>query len=186
MVTDEHDSRLLSRLRETRPARALVPLARRAINVCVEQYLKIDTDAHAPVDAPGGGHFADSNDYAALDYPLVAMSIAAMDLRPDDVVYEIGCGLGRVLCVMARQRVRKCVGVELSPALAAGARLNLSRVRGRRAAAVQVIAGDAAFVDYGEATAIYMFNPFGQTTMAAVLERIGASLQAAPRRIRIM
>lgn len=173
------------RCRSTRVVKASVQTVRRAIDTITEATLRIDTSEQESPNASGGGAFHDSNYYAALDYPLLWRYLATLRLQPDDVAVEIGCGLGRALCAMARWPVKKCVGVELSESLAERARANVNRLRGRRSP-VEVIAGDAAFVDYSEGTAFYLFNPFGATTMQIVLDRIRESVVANPRRLRLL
>lgn len=174
-----------ARCRRTPLARAGVQALRRAIDALAERALRIDTSEEESRDASGAGAFGDSNYYSALDYPLLWRYLAEIELRPDDVAFEVGCGMGRALCAMARRRVRKVVGVEFSEPLALRARENVARLRGRRSP-VEVLAADAAFVDYSEGTVFYLFNPFGPTTMQIVLDRIHESVGARPRRVRLL
>ena len=160
-----------------------VRLARRLIDGCAERYLRIRTTGSTK--DRGSGHHRDSNQYEPLDYPFLLKCLAALDLREDDVVFEIGCGMGRVLSILARRRIRKCIGVELCENLADRARANLATLRGRRAP-VEVLTADAAFVDYSEGTVFYIFNSFGPTTWQAVLERIRAGVAQNPRTIRLI
>ncbi|MFG0242158.1 MAG: methyltransferase domain-containing protein [Phycisphaerales bacterium JB054] len=99
--------------------------------------------------------------------------------------YEVGCGLGRVVCDVARRRVERVVGIELCAELASVAELNASRVRGRLAS-VEIRTGDAAEAVYDGGTVYFMFNPFGAATMSAVMDRIRESLERDPRQIRIV
>lgn len=159
-------------------------LVRRLIDSSVETYLRIDTTGNT-ADRGGGVH-GDSNHYEPLDYPLLRKCLKAMELNADDVVYEIGCGMGRPLALFARRRIAKCVGVELSESLANRAKENMRTLRGRRAGGVEVMATDAVLVDYSDGTAFYIFNSFGPTTLAAVLDRIRAGMIERPRPIRII
>ena len=174
-----------ARCRQTPVARAGVQALRRTIDALAERALRIDTSEEEPRTASGAGAFGDSNYYSALDYPLLWRYLAEIELKPDDVAFEIGCGLGRALCAIARWRVRKVVGVEFSERLAVRARENVARLRGRRSP-VEVLAADAAFVDYTEGTVFYLFNPFGPTTMQIVLDRIHESVRSNPRRVRLL
>ena len=175
---------LWGRFRKSGLGRSAMQFVRRAIDNTVESYLRIDTTGNT-TDRGGGVH-GDSNHYEPLDYPLLRRCVKALDLRPDDVVYEIGCGMGRALALFARRRIAKCVGVELSERLAERAKKNMETLRGRRAWDLDVITGDAALVDYGDGTAFYIFNSFGPTTLHTVLERIRSSTKDRPRRIRII
>jgi precorrin-6B methylase 2 len=80
-----------------------------------------------------------------------------------DVVMDIGCGMGRVLCVFARRRLKKCIGIEFSGELAGIAERNARALRGRRAP-IEIRIGDAAEADYTEGTIFWIYNPFGERT----------------------
>src|SRR4029453_3693274 len=86
--------------------------------------------------------------------------------------------------MFARTSVRKCIGIEFAPELAAKAQANAASLRGRRAP-IEVRIGDAAACDYSDGTIFWLNNPFGAATLSAVMGRIGESLQASPRRIQI-
>lgn len=106
--------------------------------------------------------------YEPLQYSVIEAVDANLPVDEHDVIYDLGCGLGRMVCHFAAKNVRRVVGVEYDSALAKGARLNIDRMKGRRAPA-QVIEGDAATVDYSDATIAFMYNPFGPDTMRRVL-----------------
>ena len=161
------------------------PLARRLIDGCVERHLNIRTAGAWGDRSIGQGYFGDGRHYEPLDYPLLARCLKALELKEDDTVFEIGCGMGRVVCLLARRRIRKCVGIELSEELAGRARANVAALRGRRSP-VEILAADAAFADYSEGTAFYLFNSFGPRTLETVLERIRATLDGNPRRVRFV
>ncbi|MGE5538055.1 MAG: class I SAM-dependent methyltransferase [Gemmatimonas sp.] len=129
--------------------------------------------------------FADDNGYEPAKYPAIRTCLNAARLSDDDVFFDIGCGMGRVLCMAARRPVRKCVGVEFMPSLAAVAERNATGVRGRRSA-VEVWQGDATTFDYGEGTVFFMYNPFREPTMRRFTERLRQSVMMRPRRIRIV
>jgi precorrin-6B methylase 2 len=107
-------------------------------------------------------------------------------LKPSekDIVFDIGCGMGRILCVMARWPVRKCVGIEISTEYVERARQNAKRLRGHKAP-IEIIVADATNADYFGGTIYCLFNPFGTKTLEVVLERIHQSVIKSPRRIRV-
>lgn len=170
--------------RKSGVGKSAIRVVRRAIDATVETYLRIDTTGNTT--ERGGGIHGDSNHYEPLDYPLLRRCVKALELRTEDVVYEIGCGMGRPLAMFARRPIAKCVGVELSQLLANRAKENMRTLRGIRAGTVEVTASDAVLVDYSDGTAFYIFNSFGPTTLAAVLERIRAGTIDRPRRVRII
>ena len=83
-----------------------------------------------------------------------ALSLARVG--PCDVIYDLGCGDGRVVVIAARDfGVRKAVGVELDEALATIASLR-AREEGV-ADRVEIIEGDMFSVDVSEATVVYIY-----------------------------
>ena len=69
-------------------------------------------------------------DILAPDFPspqeVVELMLTAARLKPDEVVYDLGCGDGRIVITAARKFKAKAVGVELSARLV---KLASSRVR---------------------------------------------------------
>lgn len=90
-------------------------------------------------------------------------------LRPVDVLYDVGCGDGRVLIAAAKRYGCRCVGIEIDEEVA-----DLARVRCYRAGfgpdRIRIITGDAADYELTGATYVYLF----QTTevLARVVPRI--------------
>jgi SAM-dependent methyltransferase len=91
--------------------------------------------------------------------------------KPDDVVFELGCGKGRALCHFARCHVRRVVGIEISKFLSEIAKSNAQSLR-RPHAPIEILNMDVATAYLGEGTIFYMFNPFGAKTLKNVLENI--------------
>lgn len=127
----------------------------------------------------------DNFHYATIDYWNVRKIVRALKPGPDDVFYDIGSGMGRILCVMARHPLRKCVGVELSEPLCQIARRNAPKLRGRKAP-IEIVCADAATADLADGTIYFMFNPFGPETLRDTLENIRNSLSKKPRPIRVV
>ncbi|GLC42722.1 hypothetical protein PLESTB_001131600 [Pleodorina starrii] len=96
--------------------------------------------------------------YVAPFYPTPDAVISrVLDLTatgPGDVLYDLGCGDGRVLLAAARRGAR-CVGYELDPQLAADAEAAASAAG--LAARVRVVRADAAAADVREATVIALY-----------------------------
>lgn len=144
--------------------------------------------AEARLNVKTGGVYRDPANpdscCSTLSYRSVHAVLQFLELGPDDVFVDVGCGKGRVVCCAARRPLRRVVGIENNPEAARAARTNAARLRGRRAP-VTILEADARTVDYGEATALYLFNPFGAEVLRAVLARLAASLAAEPRALRI-
>ena len=64
--------------------------------------------------------------------------------------------------------MRQVIGLECDAAMADSARENIRRLRGRRSATL-IVTADAAAADFGETTAIVLFNPFGPATVRSML-----------------
>jgi SAM-dependent methyltransferase len=114
--------------------------------------------------------------YEPISYAALSRVSRALALKPSDLIYDIGCGMGRAICYFARQNIKGSIGVELDPDLASVAKRNIARMRGRRAFA-QAHTADAADHGYADATAVFLYNPFGAEVMRAVLDRIDRDRQ---------
>lgn len=127
----------------------------------------------------------DSFWYESKSYYLNWLYLRPARLRKDDVVYDIGCGAGRLLFVAALSGVKRCVGLELSEKLSTLARRNVANIRCVRTP-IEIRQADAAAEDYSEATVFLLCNPFGAGTLGTVLDRIAESFASNPRTIRFV
>jgi precorrin-6B methylase 2 len=107
-----------------------------------------------------------------------------LQLAPGDVLVDVGSGMGRAVCVAASCRIAEAAGVEIEPELHAIAERNATRVR-RRRSPIALHCASATDFDYGAATVLWIFNPFGPSTMEVVLDRLKDSLERRPRAVRI-
>jgi predicted RNA methylase len=123
--------------------------------------------------------------YATIGYQHVREILRVVSPGPEDVFYDIGCGMGRILCVAAQQPVRKCVGVELQEPLCQIARRNAASLRGRKAP-IEIVCRDATTADLSDGTIYFMFNPFGPETLRDTLANIRGSLSQNPRDIKVV
>ena len=122
--------------------------------------------------------------YMALSYRDNIRILKKVNLTKDDVFVDIGCGKGRMLCCSALFNVREAIGIEQSPDLCAIARSNAARMRGRKAP-ITIIQAAAQEFDYRRGTVFYLYNPFDQSVLGEVLEKIRCSLDETRRPIRI-
>jgi precorrin-6B methylase 2 len=150
----------------------------------IDRMLDIDTVSLPVKTIDHPTKFGDS--HSNIPYSYLKLWSYSNWLKPssDDIVFDIGCGAGRILCFFARQPVRKCVGIEVSTDYAQRARQNAKQLRGRKAP-IEIRICDATEADYSEGTIYCLFNPFGTKTLQAVLERIHKSVRKYPRRIQI-
>lgn len=174
--------RIASRLTRWRMLHSTINAARDSRTALIDRLLNIHTTGYR--ESPTGATFADSIYYGANDYLLLRKLIKPLRLAPDDVVFEVGCGMGRTVCAFARKNIKKCVGIEIDQTLAAITAENARTLRGRKAL-IEIHAVDAALADYTQGTIFWFNNPFGAQTMAAVMRAIELSLQAHPRSIQV-
>jgi len=126
--------------------------------------------------------------YEVVNYVSLDSMFASISVDPDrDVFLDYGCGKGRAIVAAAIRPFRRVIGVELSPELAAIARDNLRRADQHfRSRDVQIFVENATeFVVPPDVNVIFLFNPFSDYVMSAVLQRVSDSLAAFPRSIRI-
>lgn len=81
-------------------------------------------------------------------------------LKPDEVVYDLGCGDGRVLVIAAREFGARAVGIEIGPAQCAAAwlRAALSGAKDR----VRVRWGNFYRADLKDADVVFAYLTSGQ------------------------
>jgi len=165
----------------------IVHIARRLRANVIDKRLNINTlpPPDRYLSSESSTLFGDAIEYQVVDYQLLRRYIEPVQVGPDDVLIDIGCGMGRVLCIFSRKGVRKCIGIEFSGELARIAERNAHSLRGRHAP-IEIRIGDAVEADYSEGTIFWIYNPFGEQTMHVVLSRIGESLSRSPRRIQIV
>lgn len=131
-------------------------------------------------------HFADPVHYEPIDYASALYALACCQLTKRDVFYDLGAGLGRVICLAAALgRARRCVGVEVSPELVSHARRNATSLR-LRGAPVDIRCTDVVGADLGGGSVYFLFNPFGPDTLAEVVQAIHRNVVENRRPVRIL
>ena len=99
----------------------------------------------------------------------------ATHLRPDDVVYDLGAGLGHVVILVALLAGVDARGIELEPTYVAHAERT---ARALGLANARFTCADAREAPFADATAIFMYTPFRGAMLAQVLDRL-------PRGVRL-
>jgi len=111
------------------------------------------------------------------------------EVGDEDVFVDYGSGMGRVVYQAAAQYpFKRVIGVELSEELNAIARENIDRNRPRlRCQAVELLTSDAlGFEVPPDVSIAFFFNPFTGELFASVIDRLLASYDRHPRRLRII
>lgn len=94
---------------------------------------------------------------AILSTPIEAVDVmlAALKLTPDDLLYDIGCGDGRILIRAVQRYGCTALGIEIDPAKAAVASKNVRK--SSAAGRIRITVGDARKFDLDKATAVTMY-----------------------------
>ena len=122
-----------------------------------------------------GAHETANSDYRWMDVVFEGQ------LRPDDVLVDVGCGWGRVInwWLNAGAGLR-IVGLELDPEVASAARSRLGKHP-----RVTILTGDAVANLPADGTLFYMYNPFDAAVMTRFRDRM-LSLFRGRRDVRIV
>lgn len=123
--------------------------------------------APSPAQSNYGGPFVPT----PMD--IVQRMLDLADVRPADVVYDLGSGDGRLVIEAARRHGARGVGVELDPVLVQRARTaaHAAKVADR----VRFIEGDALLADVREASVVTVY------LLPALLAQLGPKLRAELR-----
>lgn|GEM_PF-4707928 len=110
-------------------------------------------------------------------HPLVLRkALKSLDITPEDVFIDIGCGKGRALVEAARFPFKRLVGIDLIASHITIARSNLEKA-GHRGS--ELIQGDALQISYPQdATICFLFKPFPEEVICDCLLRLKGSLRA--------
>ncbi len=163
----------------------LVRWARESRTRLIDSRLGVETSSWGYRDKKLRTRHDDACGYVATDYSLLRRVISRASITREDVVYDLGCGKGRAVCVLGRMRLKKVIGVEFDESLARIARSNVAALRKRRSP-IEIAHADAATLDYSDGSVFFLFHPFGEDTLSSVLESIHRSLERFPRTIRVI
>jgi hypothetical protein len=95
-------------------------------------------------------------------------------IKPDDVFYDLGSGLGQVLMLVNLLSGAKAKGIEFEPAYCNYARQCARRLNLKQ---VEFINLDVRDVDYSDGTIFFMYTPFKGKLLGEVLEKLRAESQ---------
>ncbi|OGR00489.1 MAG: hypothetical protein A2511_04420 [Deltaproteobacteria bacterium RIFOXYD12_FULL_50_9] len=135
----------------------------------------------------------ENKEHGSFYQPTMALSfnrlLAAIPLPPESVLVDFGCGKGRVLLLAVLRGIKKAVGIEFSPELCEIARNNVRIVEQATGSIldISVIEGDVTHYEIeDDQNVFFLFNPFDDVVLAAVVKNIQESLQRKPREIAII
>lgn len=126
--------------------------------------------------------------YMPASYDLLLDVFATTAIKNTNHFLDIGCGKGRVLCVAATLGVQKLSGIDLSKKFCEIAGTNLEKIKAQGYIFEWRLYNNDAFyfaIEH-DIDCIFLFNPFDEVVMSAVIENIENSLQEFPRRLTII
>jgi SAM-dependent methyltransferase len=136
--------------------------------------------------------YGDGHHYKPIDRRLMNEALRAVDIDPADSTFvDLGCGKGRALVVAAEFGWRRLVGVEYDPELAARAQENVDSYSRRTLSSpdlsIEIIEGDAAnYEPPAGQFLLFMYNPFGERTVGAVIDRVIQSWKSDRRPVAVV
>lgn len=114
-------------------------------------------------------HSAEMVPYQPTPARHVLDLITALNLSSDDVLVDLGSGLGHVPLLVSILTESRAVGVEFQPAYVACAQESARKLKLSR---VKFIAGDARGADLSIGTVFYLFSPFNGSILSDMLQRL--------------
>ena len=178
--------RVVDNFRTIGVRRAVAIYGERIAEEVRERRLGINTQGDVPgreLSSDPACHCYQVVNYSSLDSVFGYLSIDPIH----DVFLDYGCGKGRAVVVAATHSFRRVIGIDFAPSLADIARTNLRRAeRHLRCRDVEIVTENAMnYIVPEDVNVLFLFNPFSEHVMDAVLERIRDSLATARREISI-
>ncbi len=140
-------------------------------DAAVEDHLGIA--AESPSSTPPGEHLIG---YHASGVAPVVRMLMEVPVVADDVVVDLGAGLGKVVMLARLLTGATARGIELQPALVARAR----EAAARRGLDVGFTSGDVRDADLDDGTVFFLYVPFTGPVLAEVLRRLQAVASRRP------
>lgn len=109
-----------------------------------------------------------AHDIGNADYDDLTILFAELDVTPEDVLVDVGCGKGRSTNWFLSRFPRNTIyAIELDPDIFAATAKRL-----RKHANAKMLCGDATELLPAEGTIFYLFNPFDEAVMTRFIEAL--------------
>jgi SAM-dependent methyltransferase len=93
--------------------------------------------------------------YVPTPQPVVNKMLDLAKVKKDDVLYDLGCGDGRIVITAVKERGARGVGIDLNPQRIAEAKMNAKEAGVQDKVKFQV--GDLFKADFSEATVVTLY-----------------------------
>ncbi len=126
--------------------------------------------------------------YMPASFDLLELCFAQADLKNCKHFLDIGCGMGRALVVAAHYGAKKITGIDVAKTLIAKSKINLATLKNKMPdVEANCQLQNAYYFDIPpDVDVIFLFNPFDELVMDAVVENILDSLEENKRKIKII
>ncbi|MFZ1785581.1 MAG: class I SAM-dependent methyltransferase [Ferruginibacter sp.] len=126
--------------------------------------------------------------YMPVSFNLLEDIFKQLPAKPRNHFVDLGSGKGRALCMAAHHQFGRVTGIEFSKELCEIAKLNLAKTKQQIPGFdFSIINNDAFYTEIpDDADCLFLFNPFDDIIMSAVVNNIFDSLQNNPRKISII
>ncbi len=118
--------------------------------------------------------------YQTTPLRILLDMVDRLALAEDNVFYDLGSGLGRVVFGMALMSKGQMKGVEVDPAYVEYAR---HRAQELNLAQVSFVNADARAIDYTDGSIFFLYTPFKGATLRRVLALLRAQARTRPIRV---
>lgn len=120
-----------------------------------------------------------ANDTYHTDYSAMPIIFKQVDIVPEDVLVDVGCGKGRIINYWISQAVgNKIIGLELDPKIADQTALQFKKYNN-----VSIIEGDAIEKLPEEGTVFYFYNPFSLEKVLEFEKKLFVLSQVKPVKV---
>lgn len=139
------------------------------------------------IDSP---NVAEGVQYEPVSEFYLRRMLRAVRIPPDTYAFvDLGSGKGRALLIAAEYPFKRLIGIDFSRELHEIAQENVARFRARTGSTrtFELHVGDAVAFEFPpEPIALHLFNPFGESVLQQVVQRLGASLREVPRDVFVL
>ena len=86
---------------------------------------------------------------------VIEKMLELADVKEDDILYDLGCGDGRVLIKAAKERKARCVGIEIKEELVEEAKKRVAKEGLEKL--IKIVHGDIFQENISDATVVYLY-----------------------------
>lgn len=126
--------------------------------------------------------------YMPASFDLLELCFEKIDLKKSRHFLDIGCGMGRTIVVAAYFGAKKITGIDVAKNLIAEAKKNIAILQNQMPDLdISCQLQNAYYYEIkDDVDVIFLFNPFDEYVMEAVVENILESLERKKRKINIV